>query len=97
MIKKVLWQSKALEVFTETYEYLEKHFSKKAAENFRKAVDKRISFLVEQPTAGRKSNEPSVRFANIDSYRHIFYKVENDALHILTIFDNRQDPKKRPY
>ena len=97
MVKIVIWRAKAIEVFTDTYRYLEDNFSLQAAENYAKAVDDRIAFLLKQPTSGRQSNVPSVRFANVDKYRHLFYTVENDTLYVLNIFDNRQDPKKRPY
>ncbi|TAK46416.1 MAG: type II toxin-antitoxin system RelE/ParE family toxin [Saprospiraceae bacterium] len=44
MVKKVVWRKKALQNFSETYEYLDENFSLQAAENFAKAVDSKIDF-----------------------------------------------------
>jgi len=82
---------------TSSYEYLDENFSLQAAENFAKAVDSKIDFLIKHPESGRKSSIKPVRFTGIDKNRHLFYLVENDTLFVLAIFDNRQHPDKRPF
>lgn len=45
------------------------------------------------PDIGRKTDIPNVRIKIIRNYL-IFYEIKGDSLHILSFWDNRQDPQK---
>jgi plasmid stabilization system protein ParE len=98
MVKKVKWQRKALLGITQIAEYLEHEFSMQTANNFVDLVYDKIDFLVKYPEVGRKSPKfKTVQFIRLGKYNNLYYRVNGTTLFILDFWDNRQDPKRKPY
>ncbi len=98
MVKQIIWNKRADKKFDDIATYLHDNGSMKTATNFGDAVYKQIDALVRQPKLGRISpNRPSIRLLNIDDYRLLAYRIQGTTVHIVDIWDMRQDPKKRKY
>jgi len=76
-------------------QYLEKEWSRKARNSFHKQLNSSIDVLRHSPFAFPKSEfHPEIRKLVVSKQSTVFYKVSDDIVFIITIFDNRQDPDK---
>ncbi len=68
------------------------------AAKFSKDLDKKLKRLMEYLETGRATSSfKKIRFVKVDKRFDLFYRVNVDNIAILTFFDTRQDPNKRPY
>lgn len=93
MAKQVVWSHRELKDRKEILEYWEKRtesraYSKKLNRIFREA----IRLLSEFPKMGRPTDDGRARVKVVRHYLIIYKETENQ-IHILTLCDNRQDPK----
>lgn len=53
---------------------------------------------MKHPETGRLSEvSPQIRYVLLDKHRRLYYEIGEELITVLTLFDTRQDPKKRPY
>lgn len=96
MALRIIFTKRATKRVVEISFYLEDNFSKGAAMNFNKAIDKTLEKVAAHPTIGRETHTSTLKFVNMDDHRQIFYRTYGNTLSIVDIFDTRQDPDKRP-
>jgi len=78
--------------------YLEKEWSHKVAEEFLVKIDRRINHLTKQPYLGAPSLKiKDVRGLLITRHNRMYYKIKDDKVIILNMYDTRINPKKNPY
>ncbi len=78
--------------------YLEKEWSHKVAADFLLKIDRRIELLTKQPTIGAPSTRiKDVRGLLVTRHNRIYYKIKDNKVIILNMYDTRIDPKKNPY
>ncbi len=78
--------------------YLEKEWSAKVAAEFLIKIDRRIELLKKQPYAGSPSEKiKDVRGLLITRHNRLYYKIKNEHVIILNMYDTRMNPKKNPY
>ena len=78
--------------------YLEKEWSHKVAEEFLLKIDRRIDLLTKQPEVGAPSEKiKNVRGLLITRHNRLYYKIKNDKVILLNIYDTRMNPDKNPY
>ena len=78
--------------------YLEKEWSHKVACEFLEKIDRRIDLLTKQPYVGAPSNKiKDVRGVLVSRHNRLYYKIKNNTVTILNIYDTRLNPKKNPY
>jgi plasmid stabilization system protein ParE len=78
--------------------YLEKEWSHKVATEFLLKIDRRIELLARQPYVGVTSlHIKDVRGLLITRHNRLYYKIKDDSVIILNMFDTRMNPKKNPY
>ncbi len=98
MAKVIFWNRRALNKFESILIYLEETFSEKTAENFARVVHQKLIILSKNPEMGRLSQKDlSVRYISISKYNLLYYRIRENKLVVLTFFDTRQAPGKRPY
>ncbi len=95
MAIKVVWTKKALSDLDAIILYLETNWSEKEITNFFGKLDKRINLIGQRPllypeTKTRKNVHRSVLIPQLT----IYYRVNKNTVEILTLFDNRLNPKK---
>lgn len=75
--------------------YLEENWSVKVKADFIKKLDKNISLIISQPELFPESDKESgLRKCVVTKQTTLFFKSNEKEIHILTVFDNRQDPDK---
>jgi plasmid stabilization system protein ParE len=78
--------------------YLEKEWSHKVAASFLQKIDLRIKQLSGQPLTGISSTVlKDVRSVFITRYNRVYYKVKDNKVIVLNMYDTRMNPKKKKY
>ena len=78
--------------------YLEKEWSHKVAVEFLLKIDRRIDLLARQPHVGVLSSKvKNIRGLLITRHNRLYYKIKDNKVIILNMYDTRINPKKNPY
>lgn len=76
-------------------EYLDINWSEKVKKEFVKKLDHSLSILQQNPDSFQKSDIISgLHKCVITKQTTIYYRYDNKNIYIVTLFDNRQNPKK---
>ncbi len=76
-------------------EYLEINWSEKVKKEFIEKLDHSLSLIQENPDSFKKSNIiGGLHKCVITKQTTIYYRYDNKNIYIVTLFDNRQNPKK---
>ena len=98
MAKEVIWSPEAVEVFEEVVAYLESNWTEKEVVHFIKATEKVIEIISNQPKVYRASKrKKNIHEALITKHNLMLYKNTRNAVYVLTIWDTRQEPKKKKH
>jgi plasmid stabilization system protein ParE len=94
-IHLVKWTLIAAEEYEHTVDWLINNWNQDIAMRFVTDVENKIAILKKFPLLGNLSSKtPGCRKTLILPYHIMLYKVENDMLEIVRLFDTRQDPLK---
>lgn len=78
--------------------YLEKEWSYKVAVEFLQKIDRRFELLSKHPYAGAPSAKiKDIRGLLITRHNRLYYKIKDNKVIILNMYDTRINPKKNPY
>ncbi|MCF8364657.1 MAG: type II toxin-antitoxin system RelE/ParE family toxin [Bacteroidales bacterium] len=92
---RIVWSDEALNNLQAIIDYLEFRWTEKEIRNFSKLLDHNIKLILSNPHLFPKSEDfPQFRRLVRSSQTTIYYKIEGDEIHLITLFDNRQNPKK---
>ena len=92
---KIIWSDEALKGLKGIIEYLEEHWTEKEITKFARLLDKQLNIIQENPEIFPKSNRTKlIRKSVLTKQTSIYYKIKEDKIFILTLFDNRQSPNK---
>jgi plasmid stabilization system protein ParE len=98
VIKTIEWSDRSKFQTRATINFLRENFSETVVEKFKLAIEKKIIYIAEYPTVGRKVHKTkTVQFVNFGKHYQLFYSVKGSTLFISSIFDTRQNPSKRPF
>jgi len=96
MALKISWTKRASKNFDIILEYLEVEWGDQVAGRFIKDVYDFMELLAEFPEVGSIENrEKNIRGFTLFKQVNIFYRINNDQIIILGLFDNRQNPTKK--
>lgn len=91
--KKLVWTLRAINDKIEIYQYWNlKNKSKDYSSKLDSLFSKSALILCEFPNSGILADFEAVRVKTIRGYQ-LFYKLVNESLVILTIWDSRRNPK----
>jgi plasmid stabilization system protein ParE len=96
MVYKIIWLSHAQQRYREIIGYLEKDWSQKEVENFVRFTNDLIGQIEINPLLFKKISKSGLRQAVLTKHNLILYRIENDQIQLLTIFDTRQNPRNKP-
>ncbi|WP_029038038.1 type II toxin-antitoxin system RelE/ParE family toxin [Salinimicrobium xinjiangense] len=92
---KIQWSNHALSELEDTIEYLEKNWTERELKNFSQELDHTIELISKNPELFQLSKKNNtVRRAVVARFNNLYYRQKNDAVEILSLFSNRQDPEK---
>lgn len=92
-ISKVIWSAEAVDNLEKIIAYLEANRTEKEIKKFVIKLEKQISVIKEHPLSFPTSQLIEARKSVLSKQTTIFYKVYENAIYIVTIFDNRQNPE----
>lgn len=94
---KVFWTKKSQFSFQEINTYISTEFDEKASSKFRNRVFDFLELLQRFPELGTlEVAEKNIRGFQISKQTRIFYRINKNHISLLTFFDSRQEPKKKP-
>ena len=94
IIPKKLFTKKVSKVL----QYLEREWSHEIAQEFLRKIDKKFDILSKQPMVGRKSKKyKNVHGIIITPHNKMYYRIQDNKVIIINLFDTRADPAKNPY
>ncbi len=94
-IREVRWTKIAANEFEATIDWLLKNRSSAIAVNFRDDVWNKIQRLRKQPFIGRQSAMiQNCRQTIVLPYHIIIYKIFDEHIEVIRVFDARQNPNK---
>ena len=95
MSRKIILSKKASKKLGELLEYLETEWSAKVKNDYIKKLEKSLAIIKQNPNNFQESNiKKGLHKCVITKQTTIYYKFDKDKIYVVTLFDNRQDPKK---
>ncbi len=92
---KFFWTDHALSELKQTITYLKENWSEKEIKNFAEILEEIIDLIERNPKLFpifyKKKN---VRRAVVEKHNNLYYLINKDTIEILSLFSNRQNPKK---
>lgn len=93
--KQIVWSPRANEEFKSILEfYLDRNESNSYSLKLLNAVDSLLILIKEHNNLGRLSSNKTTRVLPFESFL-LFYEIEEQKIHVMSIWDNRQNPKFR--
>ena len=93
--KQVRWTQKAILDKIQILDYwIERNGTKTYSQRLDLLIDRSLSKTAQFPESGKKTNYRNIR-AKIVSHYLIFYRIQNDYIEVVRIWDSRRDPKSQ--
>ena len=92
---KILWTEHALNELSDTYEYLELHFTERELKKLSSELDRTLQLISQNPYLFPLSESNGVMRIVIKKFNTIYYREKENYIEILSFFSNRQNPNKR--
>ena len=95
MAKEIRWTKTAAKNFDKVIDYLENNWPEQVVIDFVSKTFSLLDLLAELPEIGEiQEKRRQIRGILITKHNKLFYRVENNSLIVLKIFDTRKNPKK---
>ncbi|WP_029281665.1 type II toxin-antitoxin system RelE/ParE family toxin [Pedobacter sp. R20-19] len=88
----VFWSDEAKETFDALFWFILNQFGEKSARKFLKQTNKAISIIKFQPEIFEAISSNRFRKGRITNQTSIFYEIQDNQIHLLFFWDNRQEP-----
>ncbi len=94
---RIFWTKRSKNRFQEISEYLSSEFGIIASEQFKTRVWDLLELLSKFPELGSlEVPDKQIYGFQLSKQTRLFYRLKKDRIILLTFFDNRQDPEKKP-
>ena len=94
---RVVWTKTAQKRLQEILVYIQEEFGDNAKQQFRSRTMDFTMILQEFPEMGTlEIKAKNLRGFQLTKQTRVYYRIKGEQITILTFFDSRQDPKKRP-
>ena len=96
----ITWSKTALQDLQKLMDYLHENWGDAAAKEFAILLENKLAILKKMPESGQKVwFRTDIRKCVLTKHNTLYYKlqegkIEIEKIRIVTIFDNRQNPKK---
>ena len=92
---KIIWTDESLENLKGIIVYLENRWTKKEITKFSKLLDHQLKLIENNPLLFAESeNSTGIRKSVLSKQTTIYYQISNYEIEIISLFDNRQSPKR---
>ncbi|MFV0591418.1 MAG: type II toxin-antitoxin system RelE/ParE family toxin [Draconibacterium sp.] len=90
---KLVWSDEAIQNLKNIIDYLEQNWTKKEIQKFVRLLDKKLQLIASNPFIFAESTySAGLRRSVVSKHTSIFYRITNQEVRIITLFDNRQNP-----
>ena len=97
MAREIVWSANAQLERMEILRYwAERNGSTRYSEKLDGMLRAALRVIAVHPKLGRPSSDPDVRFKSIGDHM-VFYSYTTAAVHVLSVWHGKRDPKDRPY
>jgi len=97
MVVSVKWTKRAQSNFEDTVQYIENEWGTKSSQKFVGKVNRLLQTLRNQCGVGKiEIKEKGIRAFVFTRQNTVFYRIKENKIIILAIFDNRRNPKQKP-
>jgi len=91
----IVWSKRASHNLDLIITYLEQNWTEKEVKKFAQKLERCIHILEKNPAAFPETkNRPGLRRVVITKQNTLFYKIEEECVKLVNIFDTRQNPGK---
>jgi len=98
MAYKIIYKKRFQNKLFKLLDYLKQEWGDNVADSFISRLQKRLHTLSQQPYIGVSSTViKSVRSILITKHNRLFYRIKDDTIEVLNMYDTRSNPKKNPY
>jgi len=98
MVLNIKWTKRAKTNFDETVQYIENEWGGNSAQKFVRKVDHLLQTLKIHSEIGKiEIKEKEIRAFVFSRQNTVFYRIKENRIIILAIFDNRRNPKHKPF
>ncbi len=94
MALKIQWTKRAVESFDNIVNYIEENWSTNSAKTFVQKTDNLLNQIAENPDMCQQIEGMDIKKGVITSQTSVYYRVMNEAVRLITFWDNRRNPKK---
>lgn len=92
---KLIWSDEALQNLKGIVEYLEARWTNREIRKFAQLLDHQLNLIRDNPLLFPKSEvSEGFRKAVISKQVSIYYQILKHEVHIISVFDTRQNPSK---
>jgi plasmid stabilization system protein ParE len=98
MAYKISWTQSAIEDYQDVITYLIESWSLATATAFESIVNRKLATLSQQPYLGIASQKQIfIRSILLTKHNRLYYRIKEDTIELLGIFDTRKDPASNPF
>ncbi len=98
MAYKVIVKKRFTNKVVKLLNYLEKEWNETVAQDFSKKLDKQLERISLQPLSGIGiKNFKNVRSVLVTKHSRLYYRIKEDTIEIVNMYDTRMNPKRNPY
>ncbi|HZV71430.1 MAG TPA: type II toxin-antitoxin system RelE/ParE family toxin [Saprospiraceae bacterium] len=98
MARKIIWTNRANHRLNRVVAYLESEWGDKVTMEFVNQPFAIVEIISDQPEIGTLENkEKNIRGFLLSKHNRLFYRITEDELIILNIFDTRSGPGKKKF
>jgi plasmid stabilization system protein ParE len=94
MVFDIVFSDRASFELTSTLEYIEHEWSLRISNEFTKTFNEKINIRTNPYLYTSFKNKKQVRKCVVNKQISIFYRIKKEEVQIITLFDNRKNPKK---
>ena len=94
---KIIWSEESLDNLDSIVDYLDKNWTNKEIFSFFYGVNRLIRIIKDKPFTFPYSNNLKIRRAVLSKKITLYYTVLEESVVIISLFDTRQNPKKKNY
>ena len=98
MAYQIIYKKRFVQKLLDLLIYLKKEWGETSAEKFLAKLQTRLNTLSQQPYIGAPSTAvKEVQSIVLIRHTRIYYRIKNDVIEIINMYDTRSNPKKNPY
>ncbi len=96
MALEIIWSPRAIKNFDSVITYLKKDWTEREIKNFVAQTFKTLNLISESPYLYKPlTGNKTIREAIITKHNLLIYRIEEDKIAVLALFDTRQHPSTK--